>query len=72
MKSKSTSLAVDVTRHTHQRAGACGRVGQRQPVASSGSATHPVYDTTRVEGAALMDDDFVEEAAEELDRCTTP
>ena len=27
-----------------------------------------MYDTTRVEGAALMDDDFVEEAAEGLDR----
>ena len=32
------------------------------------SHTHPVYDTTRVEGAALMDDDFVQEAAEGLDR----
>ena len=62
-------VAVDVTGPpTNVLERAAGSAKDTRLLPLGFSHTHPVYDTTRVEGAALMDDDFVEEAAEGLDR----
>jgi hypothetical protein len=62
-------VAVDVTgTPTNVLERAAGSAKDNRLLPLGFSHAHPVYDTTRVEGAALMDDDFVEEAAAGLDR----
>ena len=62
-------VAVDVTgTPTNVLERAAGSAKDNRLLPLGFSHDHAVYDTTRVEGAALLDDDFVEDATAGLDR----